>query len=177
MTLCIKINEIPHDFICPITLEIMDDPVICDDGYTYERKAILQLNNSISPMTRQQINKSKLISNRALKNIIDRFYGENKILELEKPNILLQEHLQVSLLQERLQVKKYKYKIKNPNCKICIINKRYDCDLAARYGHLDCLKYAHEEYDSPWNAWTCKYAAENGNLDCLIYAHDYFNFY
>ena len=27
-------------FVCPITEELMDDPVIASDGYTYERAAI-----------------------------------------------------------------------------------------------------------------------------------------
>jgi hypothetical protein len=66
-------DQIPQEFICPITLTIMDDPVICSDGYTYERSAILQLRNSISPITRQYIDKNNLITNRALKDAIERF--------------------------------------------------------------------------------------------------------
>jgi hypothetical protein len=31
---------IPDDYLCPITQEIMLDPVITEDGETYERKAI-----------------------------------------------------------------------------------------------------------------------------------------
>jgi len=31
---------IPHDFLCPITLDRMSDPVIAADGHTYERAAI-----------------------------------------------------------------------------------------------------------------------------------------
>lgn len=67
------INIIPNEFICPITLTIMSDPVICDDGYSYERNAIQSITNNISPMTRQPINKNNLIPNRALKDSIDRF--------------------------------------------------------------------------------------------------------
>lgn len=67
----------PTEFICPITLNIMDDPVICEDGYTYEREAILRLPNSISPMTRQTINKNNLIPNRGLKDAIERFKSTN----------------------------------------------------------------------------------------------------
>lgn len=39
----------------------------------------------------------------------------------------------------------------------------------AKNGHLECLKYAHEN-GCPWSYETTKYAAENGHLDCLIYA-------
>jgi len=42
--------------------------------------------------------------------------------------------------------------------------------LELRYGHLDCLKYAHENGLLHWNADTCLNAAFNGHLDCLKYA-------
>ena len=35
-------GPIPPDFICPITQEIMRDPVIALDGHSYERDAITQ---------------------------------------------------------------------------------------------------------------------------------------
>ena len=65
--------EIPREYICPITLTIMEDPVICEDGQTYERISIMMLSNSISPITRQYINKNNLIPNRAIKDAIERF--------------------------------------------------------------------------------------------------------
>ena len=45
------------------------------------------------------------------------------------------------------------------------------CSSAARYGHLECLKYAHEN-GCPWNDWTCRYAAADGHLGGLKYAHE-----
>jgi hypothetical protein len=76
-------NEIPHEFICPITFEIMLDPIICSDGYTYERNAILNLTNSISPITRQPIDKNNLISNRNLKDAIERYkISQNKKISI-----------------------------------------------------------------------------------------------
>jgi hypothetical protein len=66
-------NHIPIEYLCPITMDIMTDPVICDDGYTYERSAIQNIPNGISPITRQPINISNLITNRALKDSIKRF--------------------------------------------------------------------------------------------------------
>ena len=33
-------SEVPDDYICPITAEIMTDPVSTADGFTYEREAI-----------------------------------------------------------------------------------------------------------------------------------------
>jgi len=82
--------DIPDEFNCPITLDIMDDPVLCDDGYTYERSAIQSIRNSLSPMTRQPIDKTRLIPNRALKDAINRFISlsdsrfQTELLEKEK---------------------------------------------------------------------------------------------
>lgn len=75
----ISTNNIPQEFICPITLNIMNDPVICEDGYTYERESIMSLPNSLSPMTRNPINKYNLIPNRALKDSIERFKSSNNV--------------------------------------------------------------------------------------------------
>ena len=65
-------KNIDNNFICPITLEVMKDPVICSDAHTYERSAIekwLSTENH-SPMTRQIITNNSLIPNIALRNII-----------------------------------------------------------------------------------------------------------
>ena len=42
--------------------------------------------------------------------------------------------------------------------------------MAASYGHLDCLKYAHEN-GCPWDKETCINAVEYDIVDCLTYAH------
>jgi hypothetical protein len=72
-------SDVPSEYICPITLNIMDNPVICDDGYTYEKDAILAIPNSMSPMTRQYINKNNLIPNRGLKDAIERYKSLNNL--------------------------------------------------------------------------------------------------
>ena len=46
------------------------------------------------------------------------------------------------------------------------------CWSAAKNGHLECLKYAHER-GCDWDRWTCFYAAKNGHLECLKYAHEH----
>jgi hypothetical protein len=46
------------------------------------------------------------------------------------------------------------------------------CWYAAKYGHLDCLKYAHEQ-GCPWDNLTCECAAQHGHLACLQYAHEH----
>lgn len=61
------------NFVCPITAEIMVDPVIDRDGNTYERTAIEEWlkRHGTSPITRRPLNFSDLTPNRVLKNAID----------------------------------------------------------------------------------------------------------
>ena len=63
------------DWICPITQELLRDPVIGPDGYTYERSAIETWlsSNAISPMTRQRMTTTTLTPNLALRHTIEDF--------------------------------------------------------------------------------------------------------
>jgi hypothetical protein len=61
MSLQINEQDVPMDFVCPITSEIMTDPVLCEDGFSYERSAIetwFSKDKRTSPMT----NMVKIIS-------------------------------------------------------------------------------------------------------------------
>lgn len=63
------------DFRCPITGDIMIDPVIGSDGNNYERVAITEwlTRKQISPLTREPMLNSNLNSNRLLKQQIERY--------------------------------------------------------------------------------------------------------
>ena len=71
----------PHNFICPITHDIMIDPVICSDGISYERSAIERwlTNHNTSPMTNNSLISKNLISNITLRNTINDFKTNNTI--------------------------------------------------------------------------------------------------
>ena len=58
---------------CPITHEIMTDPVLAPDTHNYERDAIVRYlrTNPISPMTRQPMRVEQLIPNRELRQEIE----------------------------------------------------------------------------------------------------------
>lgn len=73
-------DDIPEEYCCPITQDIMTDPVIAEDGHTYERKNITQWieKNSTSPITRENISKDVLIVNRVLKGQIETFLESKK---------------------------------------------------------------------------------------------------
>jgi major membrane immunogen (membrane-anchored lipoprotein) len=64
-------------------MELMEDPVICEDGYTYERKNIEMLPNSLSPMTKEPIDRTKVIPNRTVKKLIENFIRENRVSEFD----------------------------------------------------------------------------------------------
>ncbi|CAL5015475.1 unnamed protein product [Urochloa decumbens] len=64
---------IPSYFICPILQEIMNDPYIAADGFTYEGEAIkgwLDSGHSTSPMTNLKLEHTLLVPNRALRSAI-----------------------------------------------------------------------------------------------------------
>jgi hypothetical protein len=65
-------STVPQEWMCPITLQVMRDPVIGPDGHTYERSAISEwlAYNDTSPVTRQRMQGTNLIPNIALRNLI-----------------------------------------------------------------------------------------------------------
>ncbi|XP_076377154.1 WD repeat, SAM and U-box domain-containing protein 1 isoform X4 [Megalopta genalis] len=68
--------EIPHEFLCPITHEIMKEPVRCSDGFTYERAAINEwflCGKYTSPMTNKSLQDTSFVLNIELRNMIYTF--------------------------------------------------------------------------------------------------------
>ncbi|KFK37377.1 hypothetical protein AALP_AA4G249100 [Arabis alpina] len=68
-----KHREAPQYFICPITQEVMDDPQVAADGFTYEAGAIsswLERGHETSPMTNMKLLHTKLVPNLALRSAI-----------------------------------------------------------------------------------------------------------
>ncbi|XP_020113001.1 U-box domain-containing protein 33-like [Ananas comosus] len=72
---------IPSYFICPILQEIMRDPVIAADGFTYEGEAILgwlESGHLTSPMTNLKLRHSELIPNHALRSAIQEWLQQQE---------------------------------------------------------------------------------------------------
>ena len=57
--------------------------------------------------------------------------------------------------------------------KYCVANEcpvdESACGIAAQFGHLECLKYLHEEAKVPWDEYTAVWAAGKGQLHILEY--------
>ncbi len=65
-------DSVPNEFLCPISQEVMSDPVVAADGRTYERAAIQAWFglHSTSPLTNQPLETKLLFPNLAVKNAI-----------------------------------------------------------------------------------------------------------
>eukprot|EP00301_Raphidiophrys_heterophryoidea_P003812 c11702_g1_i1.p1 GENE.c11702_g1_i1~~c11702_g1_i1.p1 ORF type:complete len:849 (+),score=196.04 c11702_g1_i1:67-2547(+) len=65
--------SVPEGFLCPITRNIMQDPVVDREGNTFERTAIIGWlqQHRTSPLTRLQMSADDLHPNRALRDAIE----------------------------------------------------------------------------------------------------------
>mmetsp|Transcript_19250 Transcript_19250/g.36398 ORF Transcript_19250/g.36398 Transcript_19250/m.36398 type:complete len:206 (-) Transcript_19250:45-662(-) len=72
---------VPQEFICPLTLDIMVEPLLSREGHNYDREAILSwvADNGTSPLTRAPLRPSQLLRNRALETKIGYFLEQNGI--------------------------------------------------------------------------------------------------
>jgi len=75
-------EEIPEHFCCPITLSLMNDPVISPSGHSYEREAILEHlgKHKTDPLTNEPISIGDLRPNRGLRDAITAFKEKHGIV-------------------------------------------------------------------------------------------------
>ncbi|KAG6401677.1 hypothetical protein SASPL_138541 [Salvia splendens] len=69
----------PEDFRCPISLELMTDPVTVATGQTYDRVSIqkwLKSGNFVCPKTGERLASTELVPNTSLKKLIQQFCAE-----------------------------------------------------------------------------------------------------
>ena len=71
-------DDVPDDYICPITAELMQDPVSTVDGHIYERAAITQWlkDHDTSPKTGEVLEAKMLIPCHVLRGMIRKFEEE-----------------------------------------------------------------------------------------------------
>jgi len=75
---------VPDEYKCPIGREIMKDPVVAFDGYTYDYDNIARHleNNNTSPMTNARLSSKLLFPNRNLRTSIEKF------ISIHLPNLI-----------------------------------------------------------------------------------------
>lgn len=75
--ICDEIGDRIDELVCPITLEVMSDPVVAADGRTYERAAITDWLSShdTSPLTNLPLEHKDLRTNDALLAMLSKFHA------------------------------------------------------------------------------------------------------
>jgi hypothetical protein len=97
-------QHLAEALLCPLTLTMMEDPVMAMDGVTYEREAIRaffrhersQGRMPRSPLSRQTIASEQLLPNRTLKAVIDAYKCMPSLQEQQNTKPLLAPTLQRS---------------------------------------------------------------------------------
>lgn len=71
--------EIPDYLICKITLQLMEEPVLSEEGFTYEKKVLeehYRLKGTVEPITRRKV-EGTLFPNHAIKQATEDFLKMN----------------------------------------------------------------------------------------------------
>ncbi|KAE8710274.1 U-box domain-containing protein 11 [Hibiscus syriacus] len=87
---------IPVDYLCPISLELMRDPVIVATGQTYERSYIqrwIDCGNVTCPKTQQKLENLTLTPNYVLRSLINQWCAKHN---MEQPSGLANSRLKKS---------------------------------------------------------------------------------
>jgi hypothetical protein len=93
-------------FTCPISQDIMENPVICSDGQTYERSAIqpwFDHGNNTSPITNVPLANRNLIPNIALRQAIE---AHRKLFEANKAGAGYKRHKMKTRRQKSKNIRK-----------------------------------------------------------------------
>ncbi|CAG9316653.1 unnamed protein product [Blepharisma stoltei] len=141
----------PNEYLCPITQELMDDPVIAADGHTYERAAIaawMEISNA-NPLTGEELSSRNLTPNYNIKALISDYKEQIRNQPLnrrpENGNNQLLERLMSSLYEHIASRKDY----------ISSIRKSIDALISLKY-------------DLEQNLLNCKISNTSGNAGTVI---------
>lgn len=93
----LRVEPIYESFLCPLTKQIMRDPVTLESGATFECQAILKWfkesdssgRRLICPVTRKELSSTELNPSIALKNTIDEWMHRNEAAKLDVARKLL----------------------------------------------------------------------------------------
>ncbi|KAF2305681.1 hypothetical protein GH714_007507 [Hevea brasiliensis] len=85
---CIDMElAIPKDFRCPISLDLMKDPVTLSTGITYDRESIekwIEAGNVTCPITNQVLRSLEPIPNHSIRKMIQDWCVENRSYGIER---------------------------------------------------------------------------------------------
>lgn len=96
----------PSNFLCPISLDLMKDPVTLPTGITYDRQSIeswIEAGNATCPITNKVLKDVEPIPNHAIRKIIQDWCVENRSFGVERiptPRIPVSPHEVFEMLTE-----------------------------------------------------------------------------
>jgi len=105
VAVAIESVPVPQSFKCPMTLEILKDPVVTVDGQVYERSAIqqwFQRGNATSPLTGNHLPSLVLTPERPLQRAIEEYLNARPELERKQLDLLSLEAIAETLENEIL---------------------------------------------------------------------------
>uniref|UniRef100_A0ACD5YJ32 Uncharacterized protein n=1 Tax=Avena sativa TaxID=4498 RepID=A0ACD5YJ32_AVESA len=87
----LRVEPIYESFLCPLTKQIMHDPVTLESGATFERQAIMKWfkesdssgRRLVCPVTTKELSSTELNPSIALKNTIDEWMHRNEAAKLD----------------------------------------------------------------------------------------------
>lgn len=79
-------DGVPSQLRCPITLNLMVDPVVASDGITYEREALVSWlkKESTSPLSGAELASKKIFPNLLVRSLCEDFVNDSKDQKSEK---------------------------------------------------------------------------------------------
>ena len=80
------IVPVPEEYVCPLTLDVMQEPYLSREGHNYEREAIMKwvANYGSSPLTREKLMPVHLSRNFSLEMKIRLFLMQNGVVTAGK---------------------------------------------------------------------------------------------
>ena len=116
----VDVLQMPTELKCPITIELMMDPVVAADGFAYERSAITRwlLAKGTSPVTNLQMPSMKLYTSHTLRSLIDSWITKNPRWHVENPEWLaeqVRENPRHTSARSRQIAHKFRMTSKRPN--------------------------------------------------------------
>lgn len=94
-TECLE-DERPRDHLCPLSVDLLTDPVVAADGFTYQREYIERWfrtcidsgSQVTSPITREVLTNLELRDNRLARNLISDWRGEQNPERAQQETVL-----------------------------------------------------------------------------------------
>ena len=101
---------VPDDFYCPISGELMDNPVSSPKGHSYEKEYILKwlTKNKVSPLTKDYLDESLLYDNISMKRSISSIKNKLQADQLKIDSQVIEEDLNpIKLDLKNIQINQF----------------------------------------------------------------------